>query len=78
MNKGTETIYLRLGLEPMCWDSNPTKTLLGTRTPPKPHLGLEPTWLGLKPSKNPRYLVSGPNEAQKKKNTNDQKNERLR
>ena len=40
------------------WDSNSTKTLLGTRTA---------TWLGLKPSKNPRYLVSGPNKAQKKK-----------
>ena len=27
-------------------------------------MGLEPTWLGLKPSQNPWYLVSGPNEAQ--------------
>ena len=27
-------------------------------------LGLEPTWLGLMPSQNPWYLVSGPNEAQ--------------
>ena len=26
-------------------------------------LGFEPMWLGLKPSQNPRYLVSGPNEA---------------
>ena len=25
-NPETETIYLRLGLEPMCWDSNPAKT----------------------------------------------------
>ena len=36
------------------WDSNPAKTLLWT-------------WaqeLGLKPSPNPWYLVSGPNEAQ--------------
>ena len=23
-------LYLRLELEPMCWDSNPDKTLLGT------------------------------------------------
>ena len=27
-------------------------------------LGLEPPWLGLEPSQNPQYLVSGPNEAQ--------------
>ena len=27
-------------------------------------MGLEPTWLGLKPSQNPWYLVSEPNEAQ--------------
>ena len=27
-------------------------------------LGLEPMWLELKPSQNPWYLVSGPNEAQ--------------
>ena len=33
-----ETIYLRLGLEPM--------------------------WLGLEPSQNPQWLVSGPNEAE--------------
>ena len=26
MNKGTETIYLRLGLEAMFWDSNSAKT----------------------------------------------------
>ena len=26
-------------------------------------LELEPTWLGLKPSQNPLYLVSSPNEA---------------
>ena len=26
-------------------------------------LGLEPMWLGLKPSQKPQYLVSGPNEA---------------
>ena len=37
--RDVETIYLRLGLEPTCWDSNPygwdlnpAKTLLGTRT----------------------------------------------
>lgn len=28
---GRETIYLRLGLEPMCWDLNPFKSLLGTQ-----------------------------------------------
>ena len=28
----TETVYYRLGLEPMCWDSTPAKTLLGTQT----------------------------------------------
>ena len=46
--------------------------MAGTRTrqnpvwdlSPKPCLGLEPTWLGLKPSQNPQYLVSGLNEAQ--------------
>ena len=27
-------------------------------------LGLEPTWLALKPRQNPQYLVSGPIEAQ--------------
>ena len=27
-------------------------------------LGLGPTWLGLEPSQNPQYLVSGPNKAQ--------------
>ena len=37
---------------------------IGTQTQPKPCLGLEPTWLGLKPSQNSQYLVSGPNEAQ--------------
>ena len=43
------------------WDSNPCA---GTRPQSKPCLGLEPTWLGLKPSQNPQYLVLGPNEAQ--------------
>ena len=45
-----ETVYLRLGLEPTCWDSNPAKTqfgtrtyMVGTQTQPKPCLGLEPT-----------------------------------
>ena len=38
--------------------------MAGTQTLSKPGLGLEPTWLGLKPSQNPQYLVSGPNEAQ--------------
>lgn len=58
----TETWWIKV-LKPFTsdWDSDSTKTLLGTRT------GLEPTCLGLKPSKNPRYLVSGPNKAQKKK-----------
>ena len=27
-------------------------------------LGRESRWLGLKPSQNPQYLVSGPNEVQ--------------
>ena len=55
-----ETIYLRLRLEPTCWDSNLAKTQFGTQTHvagtqtwPKPCLGLKPTWLGLKPSQNP-------------------------
>ena len=43
------------------WDLNPCA---GNRTQQKPCLGLEPTWLGLKPSRNPQYLASGPNEAQ--------------
>ena len=30
---GPETVYLRLGLEPMCWDSNLSKTQLGILTP---------------------------------------------
>lgn len=43
--RDAEAVYLRLGLglglglELMCWDSNQ----------PKLGLGLEPTWLGLKP-----------------------------
>ena len=28
--KNYETVYLRLGLEPMCWDLNPAKTQFGT------------------------------------------------
>jgi len=38
--------------------------MAGTRTQPKPCLGLQPMWLGLEPSQNPQYLVLGPNEAQ--------------
>ena len=38
--------------------------LLCRQNPAKPCLGIEPTWLGLKPSQNPWYLVSGPNEVQ--------------
>ena len=38
--------------------------MAGTQTQSKPCFGLEPTWLGLEPSQNPQYLVSGPNEAQ--------------
>ena len=30
--KDSETIYLRLGIEPMCWDLNPAKTQFGTWT----------------------------------------------
>ena len=48
------------------WDSNP---YAGARTQPKPCLGLEPMWLGLRPSQNPQYLVSGPNEAHCRKNS---------
>ena len=40
-----ETIHLRLGVEPMCWDSNLAKTQFGTltymtrtRTQPKPNV----------------------------------------
>ena len=36
----------------------------GTRLQPEPSLGLEPTWLELKPDQNPWYLVAGPNKAQ--------------
>ena len=43
------------------WDFNPP---VGTQTQPKPSLGVEPMGLGLKPSQNPWYLVSGANEAQ--------------
>ena len=43
------------------WGLNPCP---GTQTQTKPCLGLEPTWLRLKASYNPQYLVSGPNEAQ--------------
>ena len=53
-----ETIYLRLGLETMCWDSSPAKTQFGTWnhmirtwTQPKPCLGLGPTGLGLNQAK---------------------------
>ena len=38
--------------------------MAGTQTQSKPCFGLETTWLGLEPSQNPQYLVSGPNEAQ--------------
>ena len=40
----------------------PKETIFGTQIQRKPCLELEPTWLGLKPSQNPWYLVSGPNE----------------
>ena len=53
MNHSFETIYH--------WDSNPHGW---DSKPVKPCLGLEPMWLGLKPSQNPQYLVSGPNKAQ--------------
>ena len=43
------------------WDLNPCA---GTWTQAKPGLGLEPMWLGLKPSQNPWHLVSGSNKAQ--------------
>ena len=73
-----ETIYHRLGLEPMFWDLNQAKTqfgtlthmagtqthIAGTQTQPKPCLGFKPTWLGLEPSQNLQYLVSGPKETQ--------------
>ena len=59
-NNQAETIYLRLGLEPTCGDSNPAQSLLGTwtheagtRTQSKSCLGLEPMRLGLEPSQNP-------------------------
>ena len=32
INGESETIYLRLGPETVCWDSNPAKTLFGTLT----------------------------------------------
>ena len=41
----------------------PKETIFGTQIQPKPCLELKYTWLGLKPSQNPWYLVSGPNEA---------------
>lgn len=49
----SQTIYLRLGLEPP----------VGTQTSQNPAWGLTP-WLRLKPSQNPHYLASGPNEMQ--------------
>ena len=42
----------------------PKETIFGTQIQRKPCLELEPTWLGLKPSQNPWYFVSGPKEAQ--------------
>ena len=73
----SETVHLRLGLEPMC----------RTQTRPKLRLGVEHMWLGRKPGQNPdwdlnpcsrvsnlakiysfpteiTHLVSGLNEAQ--------------
>ena len=61
-----QTIYHRLRLEPMCWNSNLVKTqfgtwtyvagtqthVAGTWTQPKPCLGHEPTWLGFKSRQN--------------------------
>ena len=45
-----ETIYHRLGLEPMCWDLNQAKTQFGTLT----HMaGTQTHILGLKLSQNP-------------------------
>ena len=66
-----DPLQLWLKLFSSDWDLNTAKTQFGTqtsvpgtRTQPKPSFGLEPTWLGLKPSENPQYLVSGSNEAQ--------------
>ena len=52
-----------VGLKPTqnpVWDSNPP----GWDSNQAKSLGIEPTWMGLKPSQNPHYLVSGANEAQ--------------
>ena len=55
----TETIYHKLGLEPMCWDSNPCA---GTQT----HvLGLKPSCVGLEPlwltQTQPKSMVQASN-----------------
>ena len=38
-----EILYLILGPEPMCWDSNPAQTQFGSQTQAKACLGLEPS-----------------------------------
>ena len=56
-----ETIHLRLGVEPMCWDSNLAKTQFGTLNLHDQDSNTAKTQ-GL-PTKT-RHLVSGLNEAQ--------------
>ena len=60
---GTGDSHIVILLKPFTtdWDLNPCA---GIQTQPKPSLGREAMWLGLEPSQNPQYLVSGPSEAQ--------------
>ena len=66
-----DPLQLWLKLFTSDWDLNTAKiqfgtqtSVPGTQTQPKPSFGLESTWLGLKSSENPQYLVSESNEAQ--------------
>ena len=69
IRKLTVQVLLKPGLENFehyftsMWDECNCE-MSGTQIQPKPCLGLEPIWVGLKFSYNPWYLVSGPNEAQ--------------
>ena len=53
-----------LGLEPNKTLPGTLTHVAGTQTQPNAYLGLEPAWLGLKPSQKPQYLVVGPREDQ--------------
>ena len=71
--RSSETVYHRLGLEPICpgtWWTQPKSSLrlepmwLALKPSQNPVWDLNQTWLWLKPNQNPWYLVLGHNKAQ--------------